>query len=439
LQDVSRFFMVVYGACMRRETPPRILLRQDHRKTARLGDVESQRSRSQHTIRTMHEVGPVIVQLPDRDPATSAGYLEALGPIRPLVEDDRLTEIMVVGPDAVYVEMGGRIQRTDITFDGEEHLLDVINVIVSAVGRRIDADSPIVDARLLDGSRVAASIPPVTLSGPLLTIRKFSREPFTVDDLIRFGTLSEDGAAVLQAAVLARSNIVISGGTGTGKTTLLNVCSSFIPGDERIVTIEDAAELRLHQEHVCSMEARQPGLDGNGRIAIRDLVIHSLRMRPDRIVVGECRGGEALDMLQAMNTGHDGSLTTVHANSPRDCLSRLETLVLMAGMELPLKAIRQQIASAIDLVVQLERLRDGSRRVTAITEVVGMEGDTITMQDIFSFESHGSDAEGRIVGRFGPTGVRPKLLQRLADMGVPAPAVVARAFPGIAPSAGRRR
>jgi pilus assembly protein CpaF len=383
----------------------------------------------------------VIVQLPDHPttaPLTSTGYLDALGPLRPLVQDDRLTEIMVVGPDAVYVEMDGRILRTDIRFSDEDHLLDVINVIVTAVGRRIDSESPIVDARLLDGSRVAASIPPVTLSGPLLTIRKFSREPFQVTDLIRFGTLSEDAAALLQAAVLARCNIVISGGTGTGKTTLLNVCSSFIPAEERIVTIEDAAELRLHQEHVCSMEARQPRIDGQGRIAIRDLVIHSLRMRPDRIVVGECRGGEALDMLQAMNTGHDGSMTTVHANSPRDCLSRLETLVLMAGMELPVRAIRQQVSSAIDLIVQLSRLRDGSRRITAITELVGMEGETITMQDIVRFEAKGTGPDGRIAGRLETTGVRPQLIQRLIEMGVPVPPAVARCFPGGAPAAARR-
>jgi pilus assembly protein CpaF len=387
----------------------------------------------------------MIVQLPDHarihEPAAqlAVGYLEALGPLRPLLDDDSLTEIMVVGHDAVYVERGGRIHRTDVRFDDEEHLLEVINVIVAAVGRRIDSESPIVDARLLDGSRVAASIPPVTLKGPLLTIRKFSKDPFRVEDLVGFGTLSDEAASLLQAAVLARCNIVISGGTGTGKTTLLNVCSGFIPDDERIVTIEDAAELRLRQEHVCSMEARQPRSDGSGRISIRELVMHSLRMRPDRIVVGECRGGEALDMLQAMNTGHDGSLTTVHANSPRDCLSRLETLVLMAGMELPVRAIRQQISSAIDLVVQIARLRDGSRKVTAISEVVGMEGETITMQDIFSFEAQGSDAQGRIVGRFAATGVRPRLLQRLNEMGVPVPPAVERAFPGMAAMASRRR
>jgi len=375
----------------------------------------------------------------DHASISGEGYLEALGPLRPLVEDDSLTEIMVVGPDNVYVESGGRLHKTDIRFGDEDHLLDVINVIVTAVGRRIDGDSPIVDARLLDGSRVAASIAPVTLNGPLLTIRKFSRDPLTVADLVGFGSLSEDAAALLEAAVLSRCNIVISGGTGTGKTTLLNVCSSFIPRDERIVTIEDAAELRLNQDHVCSMEARQADVDGRGRVAIRDLVIHSLRMRPDRIVVGECRGGEALDMLQAMNTGHDGSMTTVHANSPRDCLSRLETLVLMAGMDLPVRAIRQQISSAVDLVVQISRLRDGSRRVTAITEVVGMEGETISMQDIFSFEAQGAGAEGRITGRFAPTGVRPVLMRRLAEMGLPVPAALQRVFPGGMSFAGSRR
>jgi pilus assembly protein CpaF len=385
----------------------------------------------------------VIVHLSGHatDPALdiATGYLDALGPLRPLVEDDTLTEIMVVGPDSIYVESGGRIHRTDLSFDSEDHLLDVINVIVAAVGRRIDSDSPIVDARLLDGSRVAASIPPVTLSGPLLTIRKFSKAPLRVEDLVSFGSLSEDAAALLQAAVSSRCNVVISGGTGTGKTTLLNVCSSFIPSDERIVTIEDAAELRLNQDHVCSMEARQAGIDGSGRIAIRDLVIHALRMRPDRIVVGECRGGEALDMLQAMNTGHDGSMTTIHANSPRDALSRMETLVLMAGMELPVRAIRQQISSAIDVIVQLNRLRDGSRRVTAITEVVGMEGETVSMQDIFTFEAQGADASGRITGRFTPTGVRPLLLRRLAEMGLPVPPAIERVFPSGMSFAGGRR
>jgi pilus assembly protein CpaF len=356
-------------------------------------------------------------------------YLDALGPLRPLVEDDSLTEIMVNGIDMVYVERQGKLLLTDVRFDDENHLLRVIDLIVSAVGRRIDFRQPLCDARLLDGSRVNAVVPPVAVDGPLLTIRKFSKDPYQVADLVKFGTLTEESAAFLRACVLGRANMLISGGTGTGKTTLLNVCSGFIPIDERIVTIEDAAELQLHQEHVCRMEARPADIDGEGRIAIRDLVINSLRMRPDRIVVGECRGGEALDMLQAMNTGHDGSLTTIHANNSRDCMSRLETLVLMAGMDLPVKAIRQQIASAINLIVQLSRLKDGTRRVTSVTEVIGMEGDTITMQDIFVFESRGADDSGRIIGDFAPTGIRPKIINRLFEMGIPLPPDLARIFP----------
>jgi len=285
------------------------------------------------------------------------------------------------------------------------------------------------DARLWDGSRVNAVIAPVALDGPILTIRKFSREPYKASDLVNFGTLSTEAVGFLKACVLARANLLISGGTGTGKTTLLNVCSSFIPNDERIVTIEDAAELQLNQEHVCRMEARPPDIHGEGRIAIRDLVMNSLRMRPDRIVVGECRGGEALDMLQAMNTGHDGSLTTIHANSPRDALSRLETLVLMAGMELPAKAIRQQTAAAIDLIVQLSRMKDGSRKVVSVSEVTGMEGDTITMQDIFIFEPRGADANGRVLGVFRPTGIRPNIIDRLFDLGLEIPGELVRLFP----------
>jgi pilus assembly protein CpaF len=357
-------------------------------------------------------------------------YLEALGPLRPLIDDDSLTEIMVNGHEMVYVERKGKILLTDIRFDDEEHLLRVIDTIVSSVGRRIDQRSPLCDARLLDGSRVNAAIAPVALDGPILTIRKFSKDPYQVSDLIGFGTLTQESAAFMQACVLARANIVVSGGTGTGKTTLLNVCSSFIPVDERIVTIEDAAELQLHQEHVCRMEARPSDVNGDGRISIRDLVANSLRMRPDRIIVGECRGGEALDMLQAMNTGHDGSLTTVHANSPRETLSRLETLVLMAGMDLPLKAIRQQVASGLSLVIQLSRLKDGSRKVTSITEIIGMEGDTITMQEIFKFESKGADpSTGQIIGEFNPTGIRPKIIDKLFDMGVPLPPRLAQLFP----------
>ena len=372
----------------------------------------------------------VVTGTNTRNAEEMARYLDALGPLRPLVEDDSLTEIMVNGPDMVYVERAGKILLTDVRFDDENHLLRVIDLIVTAVGRRIDFRQPLCDARLLDGSRVNAVIPPIALDGPVLTIRKFSKDPYQVSDLIAFGTLTDVSAAFLRACVLARANVLISGGTGTGKTTLLNVCSSFIPIDERIVTIEDAAELQLHQEHVCRMEARPADLHGEGRIAIRDLVINSLRMRPDRIVVGECRGGEALDMLQAMNTGHDGSLTTIHSNSARECLSRLETLVLMAGMDLPVKAIRQQISQAINLIVQLSRLKDGSRRVTAITELIGMEGDTVTMQDIFLFEPKGADPQtGKIIGDFVPTGIRPQIINRLFDMGIPLPGDLARLFP----------
>ena len=361
--------------------------------------------------------------------ADQEGYLQALGPLRILLEDDNLTEIMVVGPDMVYVESQGRIVLTDVRFKDTDHLMKVIDLIVSAVGRRIDTRQPLCDARLLDGSRVNAVVPPVAIDGPLLTIRKFPKERMRVTDLIHFGSLSEAAASFLQASVLARANILISGGTGAGKTTLLNICTGFIPPDERIVTVEDAAELQLHQEHVCRLESRPPDVRGEGRIGIRELVINALRMRPDRIVVGEVRGGEALDMLQAMNTGHDGSMTTVHANSPRDSLSRLETQVLMGGIELPAKAIRQQIASALDIVVQLNRLRDGSRRVTAVTEVVGMEGETITMQDIFLMKSEGADKEGNLRNELALTGVRPQILDRLFDMGLPVPPEISRLFP----------
>ncbi len=358
-----------------------------------------------------------------------ARYYEALGPIRDLVLDDSLTEIMVNGPDSVYVERGGKLLLTDRKFDDENHLLRVIDFIVSAVGRRIDFRTPLVDARLLDGSRVNAVISPVALDGPMLTIRKFARDPYQIEDLINFGTVSVEAAGFLKACVMARANILISGGTGTGKTTLLNVCSSFIPSDERIVTIEDAAELQLHQEHVCRMESRPADLSGENRVTIRDLVINALRMRPDRIVVGEVRGGEALDMLQAMNTGHDGSLTTVHSNSTRDSLSRLETLVLMAGIDLPAKAIRGQIASAMNLVIQISRMRDGSRKIINITEIIGMEGDTITMQDIFLFELHGQDARGNVRGVFQPTGIRPRIMDNLFAEGVPIPPEIERIFP----------
>ena len=344
-----------------------------------------------------------------------------LGPITGLLNDDEVSEVMVNGPSQVYVERGGKLSLTDVQFRDNEHVLGVIERIVAPLGRRIDESQPMVDARLPDGSRVNAIIPPLALNGPVLTVRKFSRDPFTAEDLVNFGTLTREMADFLEVCVRLRLNVVVSGGTGSGKTTTLNVLSSFIPHDERIVTIEDAAELQLQQDHVVSLESRPPNIEGKGAILIRDLVRNSLRMRPDRIVVGEVRGGEALDMLQAMNTGHDGSLTTAHANTPRDLLSRLETMVLMAGMELPVKAIREQIASAIDLIVQQARLRDGSRRITHITEVQGMEGEIITLQDIFVFEQTGVDERGKILGRLVPTGIRPKFAELFARSGVQLP------------------
>ena len=358
-----------------------------------------------------------------------AEYYAQLGPIQPLIEDDRVTEVMVNGHEHVYVEMGGKVVLTGIKFQDEDQLLNVIQFIVRSVGRRIDERVPLCDARLADGSRVNAVIRPIAIDGPLLTIRKFARDPYQVEDLIRFGSCTEAGFGFMKAAVLAKANVIVSGGTGTGKTTFLNVLSGFIPAEDRIVTVEDAAELQLHQEHVCRMESRPPDINGEGEITIRDLVINSLRMRPERIVVGECRGGEALDMLQAMNTGHDGSMTTVHANSPRDALARLETLTLMAGIDLPVKAIRQQIAGAINIFCQLSRLRDGSRKVTQITEVTGMEGETITMQDLFVFESSGADKNGKIIGAFKPTGIRPQILDRMFAMGLPLPQEILAIFP----------
>ncbi|TWP33716.1 CpaF family protein [Leekyejoonella antrihumi] len=344
------------------------------------------------------------------------------GPIEPFLRDTTVTEIMVNGPNQIYIERDGRVESVQATFSSEAHLRRTIEKIVSRVGRRIDEASPMVDARLLDGSRVNAVIAPVALDGSLLTIRKFAAEPFTDKDLIAFGTMTPQVRDFLEACVRGKISMVVSGGTGTGKTTFLNVMSGFIPEDERIITVEDAAELQLRQQHVLRMESRPPNIEGRGVISIRDLVRNALRMRPDRILVGEVRDGAALDMLQAMNTGHEGSLTTVHANSPRDSLSRLETMVLMAGIELPMRAIREQLSSAIDLIVQLERMKDGSRRVVALTEVLGMEGDIITLQDLFRFDySAGRDTSGRMLGVVQPTGLRPKFTDTLAEVGVQLP------------------
>ncbi len=344
------------------------------------------------------------------------------GPLEPLLRDPEITEIMVNGPEYVFVERAGKIYPVEAAFSNESHLRRVIDKIVGRVGRRVDEASPLVDARLPDGSRVNAVIPPIALDGAMLTIRKFSQDPFTDADLIAFGTFSFAVRDFLRACVIGRRNIIISGGTGSGKTTTLNVISSYLPEDERIITIEDAAELQLNQDHVLRLESRPSNIEGRGQIAVRDLVKNALRMRPDRIVVGEVRDGAALDMLQAMNTGHDGSITTVHANSPRDSLSRLETMVLMAGVDLPVRAIREQVAGALDLIVQQARLKDGSRRIVAISEVVGMEGEVITLQDLFTFDySAGRDEAGRFRGQLVSTGLRPKFTQDLQDLGVELP------------------
>jgi pilus assembly protein CpaF len=346
-----------------------------------------------------------------------------LGPLEPLLADETITEVMVNGSKNIYVEREGKIFREGASFESDDHLMRIIDRIVAPLGRRIDESSPYVDARLADGSRVNAVIPPISLVGPVLTIRKFARTPITIQQLIEYGTITAEAVEFLKSAVLARINAIISGGTGSGKTTLLNVLSQYIPADERIVTIEDAAELQMRQEHVVSLEKRPPNIEGRGEVTIQHLVVNSLRMRPDRIIVGEIRDAAALDMLQAMNTGHDGSLTTAHSNSPRDTLTRIETMTLMAGVELPVRAIREQIASALDLVVHLERLRDGTRRVTNITEIQGMEGDTITMMDIFIFEQTGVE-EGRVIGRLRPTGLRPKFLDRIEAAGINLPATI---------------
>ena len=350
----------------------------------------------------------------------AASQYSRLGPIGPLMANPRVTEIMVMGVHDVYIEVDGKVLLTPINFSTEDELMDVIRYIVESVGRRVDVESPLSDARLADGSRVHVAIPPVAIDGPLLNIRKFVRGPLDMADLVRLGSCSETAFGFLKACVIARANIVVSGGTGSGKTTLLNVLSGYLPDDERIVTIEDAAELQLRQRHVARLEARPAGLTGK-EVIIRDLVISSLRMRPDRLVVGEVRGAEALDMLQAMNTGHDGSMTSLHANKPRDALARIETLVLMAGYDLPLRAIRAQISSAIDVIVHLQRMRDGSRKVVQISEVTGMEEDVITMQDVFRFVRGGLDDQGRVVGRFTASSIRPRVLDRLHDLGLEIP------------------
>ncbi len=340
--------------------------------------------------------------------------LLGLGPLEPFLHDDTVTEIMVNGPHQIWIERNGKIEETGATFMDDDHVRRIIDRIIAPLGRRCDETTPMVDARLPDGSRLNAIIPPLCLNGPTLTIRKFFKQPLTVHDLIARGSASPEIMELLRVCVQGRLNIIVSGGTGTGKTTILNVLSSFIPPDERIVTIENAAELRLQQRHVVTLETRPPNIEGKGEVTIRDLVVNALRMRPDRIVVGECRAGEALDMLQAMNTGHDGSMTTLHANSPRDAIHRLETMVLMAGLDLPQRAIREQIASAINLIVQLDRLKDGSRKITKICEVTGMEGDVVTMSELFVFQQQGI-RDGQVVGRMVPTGIRPRFLEQLAS------------------------
>ena len=349
-----------------------------------------------------------------------AAEILGLGPLQTLLEDDTITEVMVNGAKNIYIERKGKILRVSVTFESNDHLMRIIDRIVAPLGRRIDESSPYVDARLADGSRVNAVIPPISLIGPVLTIRKFSRIPITVEQLVQFGTITPESLQFLKACVAARLNIVISGGTGSGKTTLLNILSSFIPSDERILTIENAAELQLRQEHVVTLESRPPNIEGRGEITIRNLVVNALRMRPDRIIVGEIRDAAALDMLQAMNTGHDGSMTTLHSNSPRDTLSRLETMTLMAGMELPVRAIREQVSSAIDLIIHQERMRDGSRKVTSITEVNGMEGDIITTTDLFIFEQTGLE-NGKVLGHMRPTGLRPKFMEKIEAAGIHLP------------------
>ncbi|HVB96441.1 MAG TPA: CpaF family protein [Chloroflexota bacterium] len=377
--------------------------------------------------------GALAVMLLDQDTPISRGERQrlvreiadealGLGPLEPLLDDVTVSEIMVNGPRQVYVERKGLLSLSDVSFRDETHIMRIIEKIVSPLGRRVDEASPMVDARLPDGSRVNAIIPPLAIDSPILTIRKFSRDPLTADDLIRFGSLNEEVVTFLKACIETRINMVVAGGTGSGKTTMLNVLSSFIPSRERIVTIEDPVEMQLRQPHVVRLETRPANIEGKGEVGQRQLVRNALRMRPDRIIVGEVRSGEAFDMLQAMNTGHDGSLTTIHANTPRDALARIENMVLMANLDLPVRAIREQVASAIHLILQLSRLRDGSRRVTHVTEVIGMEGDVITMQDIFLFRQLGTDPNGKIIGSVQPTGLRPYCVDKIEREGITLPA-----------------
>ena len=342
--------------------------------------------------------------------------VQGYGPIQSLLKDPTITEVMVNGPKQIYIERGGKLEKTNITFEDNDHVIKIIEKIVAPLGRRIDKDTPTVDARLPDGSRVNAVVPPVAIDGPSITIRKFAEEKLTIDDLIKFGSITQTAANFMELCVLGHLNVIISGGTGAGKTTLLNILSGFIPKTERIVTIEDSAELQLHQEHVVRLETKPPDIEKENEVTIRDLVRNALRMRPDRIVVGEVRGGETIDMLQAMNTGHDGSLTTLHANTPRDALSRLETMAMMSGMDLPVRVIREQIASAVDVIVQQSRFPDGTRKITYITEVAGMEGDTIVMTDVFKFRQTGVE-EGKVLGEIEPTGIRPLFAERLKGEG----------------------
>ena len=376
-------------------------------------------------IQEVLEENPFAIGRGDRSKLVSDIKAEmlGLGPLEVLRKDETITEIMINGPKQIFVEKLGKLTLSSVQFHDDDHLMNIIERILSPLGRRIDESSPLVDARLDDGSRVNIIIPPLSLVGPCVTIRKFSKKPLTVENLINFGTLSREMADFLKACVKARLNILVSGGTGSGKTTTLNVLSSFIPENERIVTIEDAAEIQLQQEHVVTLESRPPNIEGKGAITIRDLVKNALRMRPDRIIVGEVRAGEALDMLQAMNTGHDGSLTTAHANTPRDALRRMETMVLMAGFELPVRAIREQVASAIDLIIQQSRIKDGSRKITYITEIQGMEGDTVTTQDLFKYEHERMDENGKSVGRFVSSGLQPAFLDKFTVNGVEIPAV----------------